>query len=728
MSNQDWRPGQPLPLGLTEVNPYKTPTSSPISEGGGYDRTGRTRNRSRTGTDLFTQLSRQDIAEINEALFISDTVQNIEASKQEIAHDHQVKLGQLPNTLQSEITSATSSMGGTHGLSPVQTLTRQQAAINHLIHKKSAERNMHQTRANAFYGGDPLIRTQQDLVEAYLRVPAAEVPHRWRDSYTSAYALNRNTEEIRQLTDRLHTLSFQIAQAYAQASAQRLAELQAEAIARAAHAKAAAEQSARDAAHRAALAEAEAELARQREVEKQAEHKRKHTAASDAANRFDTLLSELTPNQLESIDERIRWMKNKHRKLYLAHVEASKAEREFKDFYNFRRRSKRWSTIKNLQNEISTLIRQKNTITKLELPTLDGVMTSARPLVVSSDGLIAGFEGSPLTLGKALDTLGALRGAISAGPVSTFLASVFYTPTLGNGELQRSPLILTIPLSQLAQNDEHVALPGSAEANWLPARAVSSVKGEHTQLYLRSADPGQTVRVRQAKFNRSDNLYTFTTEGLFPITLTWTPKTPPGDDIPDTTELPATDSGTRIYPGARVTQIEGRLDEHPACEIDDPDDYILTFPIESGIESIYMMATRGGPRYEPGTAKGKGQEVGENWLGGARESSGAPVPAQIADQLRNQDFRNFDRFREKFWKAVASDELLSEQFGRVDLKQMRGGSAPNSDPSDNVGRRDKYEIHHKQRIADGGAVYDVENLSILTPQAHIELHKKGNQQ
>lgn len=210
--------------------------------------------------------------------------------------------------------------------------------------------------------------------------------------------------------------------------------------------------------------------------------------------------------------------------------------------------------------------------------------------------------------------------------------------------------------------------------------------------------------------------------------MTWTPKTPPGDDIPSTTELPATDSGTRIYPGARVTQIEGRLDEHPACEIDDPDDYILTFPIESGIESIYMMATRGGPRYEPGTATGKGQEVGENWLGGATQSSGSPVPAQIADQLRGQDFRNFDRFREKFWRAIASDSSLSGQFGNVDLEEMRNGAAPYTDLNDNVGGREKYEIHHKQRIADEGAVYDVDNLTVLTPKAHIELHKSGIQQ
>jgi hypothetical protein len=59
---------------------------------------------------------------------------------------------------------------------------------------------------------------------------------------------------------------------------------------------------------------------------------------------------------------------------------------------------------------------------------------------------------------------------------------------------------------------------------------------------------------------------------------------------------------------------------------------------------------------------------------------------------------------------------------------MRYGAAPFSEPLDSVGGREKIELHHKQRIADGGAVYDLENLSILTPKAHIELHKKGTQQ
>ncbi|PTC16459.1 hypothetical protein C0J26_29640 [Pseudomonas baetica] len=117
-------------------------------------------------------------------------------------------------------------------------------------------------------------------------------------------------------------------------------------------------------------------------------------------------------------------------------------------------------------------------------------------------------------------------------------------------------------------------------------RVVASAREGHTRLYLESPKNSFGVRVRQARFDPQTKLYTFTTEGLIPITLTWTPDSPPGGELLNSTDLPATDPGIRIYPGARVTLIEGRVDEHPSCDFDNPDDYILEFPIESGIESI----------------------------------------------------------------------------------------------------------------------------------------------
>jgi hypothetical protein len=56
---------------------------------------------------------------------------------------------------------------------------------------------------------------------------------------------------------------------------------------------------------------------------------------------------------------------------------------------------------------------------------------------------------------------------------------------------------------------------------------------------------------------------------------------------------------------------------------------------------------------------------------------------------------------------------------------MRNGSAPFTTPDGHAGERNKFEIHHIQLISKGGAVYDLDNLSIMTPKKHVELHKKG---
>ncbi|QXI22633.1 S-type pyocin domain-containing protein [Pseudomonas iranensis] len=750
MSDQNWRPGY-TELDTTHIIGNRTQTYSPDSEGGGYDRTGRTRNRSRTGSDLFSQLSRQDIAEINEAIFISQTVQYIEASKATIAHDHAVKSSQLSATLQSDINAVTASLGGVNGVTPVEAITRQRTALIHLIHTKTAEQKDNQTRANAFYGADPLTRTQQDLINVYLHIPASDVLHRWTDAYTSAFAAQRNAEELRQLTHTLHALSYQLTQAY-QTEAQRVARLQAQAAAQAARAKAEAEaehaakvaaqivqakadaEQANKVAAQIAQAEQEAredalweeqqKQAKQRKAEQNAERRKKQVVASVVASEFDSKLRQFSLNRPENIDEKLRWIKDQYQALHAAYFAVSKAESEVGGFYRAPGHEDRWNALNNAQKEIKVLIREKHKIDVVQMPLIGGANAAVRPIITSADGLITGYEGSTFSFAKALGALNDSRAALTGGPIGVFLASVFYTPTLGNGELQRNPVVVTIPLSQFYPEREYSPVGRSTLLYWLRHRVVSSVRGEHTQLYLESPKNSFGVRVRQASFDPQMKLYTFTTEGLIPITLTWTPESPPGAELLNSTNLPATDPSIRIYPGARVTKIEGRVDEHPFCDVAGPDDYILEFPIESGIESVYMMATRGGPRYEPGMATGTGEMVGENWLDSAAQSSGSPVPAQIADQLRGLEFRNFDRFRESFWKAVAADELLRRQFGKVDLEQMANGAAPYAEPLDTVGGREKIEIHHKHRIADGGEVYGLENLRILTPKAHIELHKK----
>ncbi|WP_330999766.1 HNH endonuclease signature motif containing protein [Pseudomonas aeruginosa] len=55
---------------------------------------------------------------------------------------------------------------------------------------------------------------------------------------------------------------------------------------------------------------------------------------------------------------------------------------------------------------------------------------------------------------------------------------------------------------------------------------------------------------------------------------------------------------------------------------------------------------------------------------------------------------------------------------------MRDGFSPFTPKAEQAGNRDKYEIHHVVQISQGGAVYDIDNLRVMTPKMHIQIHSK----
>jgi hypothetical protein len=131
-------------------------------------------------------------------------------------------------------------------------------------------------------------------------------------------------------------------------------------------------------------------------------------------------------------------------------------------------------------------------------------------------------------------------------------------------------------------------------------------------------------------------------------------------------------------------------------------------------------------RDDPGVATGAGRVVSGVWLGDAARGDGAPVPLQIADQLRGKEFANFHRFREAFWKAVAADASLRQQFSVRNLSRMMEGLAPYPQLADQLGGRKTFELHHDVKVSSGGDVYGVDNILVMTPRRHIQLHKESN--
>lgn len=145
-------------------------------------------------------------------------------------------------------------------------------------------------------------------------------------------------------------------------------------------------------------------------------------------------------------------------------------------------------------------------------------------------------------------------------------------------------------------------------------------------------------------------------------------------------------------------------------------DDITTLLLKSGEDFTVLTNAR----KLPGTAAGNGKNISGTWLRGTEGNAGL-FPQSIANQLKNQQFSTFDKFREAFWKAVANDSHLASQFSSSNLTRMQNGFAPFVKQSQQLGGQTKYILHHKTPINQGGAVYNMDNLYIVTPKYHKEI-------
>ncbi|MFL1455562.1 S-type pyocin domain-containing protein [Marinobacter sp. GN3S48] len=208
------------------------------------------------------------------------------------------------------------------------------------------------------------------------------------------------------------------------------------------------------------------------------------------------------------------------------------------------------------------------------------------------------------------------------------------------------------------------------------------------------------------------------------LTLVWYPDES-GNRPVTSTDYPA-DSGVDPY-SILVTPIHEDGQELASAGYPHPSEeqieLIVSFPADSGIEPLYLVF-RKTARDERGVVTGQGEDIVGTWLENAATDLGASIPSQIADRLRGREFSNFDSFREAFWLEVANDEELLAQFGSRNQKTIKAGRAPFTRIDDQVGKRNRFEIHHVEEIRNGGSVYDVNNMRVLTPSRHIEIHRK----
>lgn len=347
------------------------------------------------------------------------------------------------------------------------------------------------------------------------------------------------------------------------------------------------------------------------------------------------------------------------------------------------------------------------------------VFATSAGAVAIADSLMAGLAGS---IRSAVAGLSGLAAGTASG-LMVGVSAFVYSPVLGNGELPER-FLLSLPLAdllpgqlpdldRLASERARLNLPVR-----LSARPLTGSLAELLVVPVAGTKRPSGVRVVAAGFNAGNNTYSATLTDIPPTTAVWTPAVTPADS---STLFPIENPSPPRYIGGNLVPIDGRIDAHPGRGNIRFDDFILVFPPESGVPPQYVMFRD--PRNDPGVASGYGEPVAGGWLEAAMQGEGAAIPSRIADQLRGKQFNSFRAFRETFWKAVSADVELAMWFDPNSLSAMSKGRSAFVRAGDRVGKRVKLELHHVSSLSDGGQLYDIDNLRLLTPKQHLAVHK-----
>ncbi|MCW9529395.1 S-type pyocin domain-containing protein [Klebsiella grimontii] len=374
-----------------------------------------------------------------------------------------------------------------------------------------------------------------------------------------------------------------------------------------------------------------------------------------------------------------------------------------------------------------------------ELQSVRGIPATAAPFAIplawstASRGSITLGSDVAASLGTFIsEALATLRVAVVANPVALTIAGLVLSKSVGVG----SDMVPGRDISAMMPGDA-LGLPSISVLNKaadqktsvsMPVRGrlVMNYNGTLDAQLVRTSSAG-SVKVARAVLDKETGYWGYTLPAVAGVpaqTILVSPADAPGANGPLTLSGPVPLPERILHTGDQISAPQAKdKTVTPVADDLDFDDIILVFPPESALKPLYVMYRS--PRNMPGKASGKGQNVGTNWLGSASSDKGAPIPSQVADKLRGKEFANFDDFRLAVWGEVGKNEKLAGQFNKSNKKSLSKGHSPFAPESEQVGGRGRYELHHIVPIKDGGDVYNVDNLSVLTPKKHISIHKNG---
>ncbi|MGF6328662.1 hypothetical protein ABH909_001540 [Pseudomonas sp. BS3782 TE3695] len=627
---------------------------------------------------------------------------NLKSTTTTLAEEYQIRSNQLPQTIENEL-AATRTEGPTNPVPPIEGIIRELGVLNRLWARKRAEFDNKTAIANSFYGYDPIGRPLAEFprkaktIESPVR-PNGVAMQAWNTSYRAAHDARLLLQTIHSLNQRSINLQQTLAALQAAEQARIAAEQQAQRIAAEQariRAEAEALAQAQEQARLAALAEAK--RVAEEKARKAQEAKEQEEAAEKRRAEADAQLKELSA--------------------FFAAMDAARADRPFPVSGS----AVAGGPVFTLAS--GRLATHPATTQAVRAALQSAVATVMAAGIASAGAVMVGFAALlfPSPLGNSD------RREMSIPPLSDLVPDDLHNWSLSLSEYEPDDLhALSVPLSDLVA-DAPQDLYAIAEANGdieLPVAMGSRTVGNTTEFFV-TATNGTTVPskvpVRLATLDPTLNVYRSYTPDAPSIGMTWTPIVKPNNA---STSLPASELNVAVYDGTTVTALEGRIDTFPELDLYSFGGFITVFPAESGMPPVYTMFRD--RRNEPGMASGYGEAVSGVWLGVASQGEGAAIPKQIADKLRGRDFSSFRAFRETLWRAAIDDPDLAKQFTANNIEEMKNGRAPFTRKNDRLGGQVKFELHHVNRVSKGGDVYGIDNIRIVTPKRHSELHKGGN--
>ena len=348
-------------------------------------------------------------------------------------------------------------------------------------------------------------------------------------------------------------------------------------------------------------------------------------------------------------------------------------------------------------------VREANTLTApVTSVAAGGGMFLTRESVLVAQDVAAALERA---VQAAIDTLiDAGRIVVRTGPV--FVTAMFYSPTLGNGELtaeQRGRLLqgIGVPAQALGFTDSRALqliadTGGSAEVAY---RLKPEAVPEGTAIIVTGTggEVDARVPVINAVLDPLTGVYSAEVPGSPPRLLQFTPESTPQVAISGQAGLAVMTPQIQDIPAGVDLRIQ---------------DCIVCVP---GLPPIYMSFNL--PPLGAGIVTGTGQPASYDWWKAASQPQGAAIPVQIGDQFRGREISSLGAFDRALWQTVGEHPALVDEFDEVNKKRIEQGFAPYAPKNTWVGERREFELRYQERAELGANPFNLDKISITTPQS-----------